>query len=76
MLFSSIATIAICHQTLTWLSSATRLMPAMFIASWMSIRAPIVTSWPFTIPGITSVVLKTPLVSLSMIVALMKPAAA
>ena len=35
-----------CHQTLTWLSSATRRMPAMFRNSWTSMMTPIVVSWP------------------------------
>jgi hypothetical protein len=70
------ATMTMCHQTLTWLSNATRLIPAMFIASWISMRMPIVTSCPLRMPGMSSVVLKTPPVSLSTIVALMNPAAA
>ena len=65
-----------CHQTLTWFSSETRLMPPMFMASWTSIRMPIVTSCPFSTFGMNSVVLNVMLKILSMIVALMKPAAA
>ena len=49
----------------------------MFITSWMSIRMPIVTSWPLRMPGMISVVFVKPgAVRRSMIVALMKPAAA
>ena len=40
------ATITMCHQTLTWFSRATTLMPPMFRPSWMSMITPIVTSWP------------------------------
>ena len=65
-----------CHQTLTWFKSATRLMPPIFIASSMSIRMPIVTSWPLRTFGMNSTVLNVPPKILSMIVALMKPAAA
>ncbi len=43
------ATATMCHQTLTWLRRATRLIPAMFMASWMSMRMPIVRSWPVRI---------------------------
>ncbi len=50
------ATMTMCHQTLTWLSRATRLMPMMFSASSSNIRMPIVTSWPLSRPGINSVV--------------------
>src|SRR3990172_1701113 len=71
------ATMAMCHQTLTWLRSATRLMPAMFMSSWMSMSTPIVTSWPLSTPGMNSVVLPNPgAVKRSMIAALRKPAAA
>ncbi len=44
------ATIAMCHHTLTWLSRATRLMPAMLRNSWMMRITPIVTSWPLSTP--------------------------
>ena len=40
------ATMAMCHHTLTWFRNATRLIPAMLRTSSMSIRMPIVTSWP------------------------------
>ena len=40
------ATMAICHHTLTWLSIATRLIPATLSARHIAIRTPMVTSAP------------------------------
>ena len=73
---TTIATIPMCHHTLTWLSSATRLMPAMLRPSWIARITPIVTSWPLRTPWMNSVVLNVPPVIRSTMVALRKPAAA
>ena len=74
------ATMAMCHQTLTWFSSETRVMPAMFIASWTSMRMPIVISWPFRYPPRNVVVLVYSMLKFDrigvMIVAFRNPAAA
>ena len=56
------ATMAMCHQTLTWLRMATTLMPTMLRARQMSMSTPIVTSRAgqdrlFPLPRMTVVLL-------------------
>ena len=63
-----------CHQTDRSLRKATTRMPPMLRTNWTSIRTPMVTTWPEMGPKVA--VLKVPPKILSMIVPLMKAAAA